>query len=51
MAEVKQATRIQTSLLSAAEKKALVWLADHQPKWVTSDFMTGVAEASFMPLV
>ena len=39
MAE-KQATRIQTSLINAAEKKVLQWLAERQPKWVTSDFLT-----------
>lgn len=38
--ENKQAERIQTSILNAAEKKALVWLAERQPKWVTSDFLT-----------
>lgn len=32
--------RVQTSLLNAAEKKLLVKLANHQPKWVTSDFLT-----------
>ncbi|MBQ3710999.1 MAG: CDP-alcohol phosphatidyltransferase family protein [Bacteroidales bacterium] len=42
MGKIEQATRIQTSVLSAAEKKALVWLAARQPKWVTSDFMTGL---------
>lgn len=36
----KQATRIQTSLINAAEKKVLQWLAVRQPKWVTSDFLT-----------
>lgn len=36
----ESANRIQTSLLNAAEKKALVWLARRQPKWVTSDFLT-----------
>lgn len=40
MAEIKQAQRIQTSVLNAAEKKLLVWLAGRQPGWVTSDFMT-----------
>ena len=29
--------RIQTSILNAAEKKVLIWLAERQPKWVTSD--------------
>lgn len=38
--EVKQSNRIQTSILNAAEKKALVWLAGKQPKWVTSDFLS-----------
>lgn len=32
--------RIQTSILNAAEKKVLVWLAERQPRWVTSDFLT-----------
>lgn len=41
------AERIQTSLLNSAEKKALVWLADRMPAWVTSDMLTylGVAGA------
>ena len=45
MAKIEQATRIQTSVLSAVEKKVLIWLAARQPKWVTSDFMTGVGMA------
>ncbi len=40
--ETKQATRIQTSLLNGVEKKALVWLAERQPKWMTSDILTGI---------
>ncbi len=32
--------RIQTSLLSAAEKKVLKWLAVRQPQWMTSDILT-----------
>lgn len=32
--------RIQTSVLNAAEKKALVWLAERQPRWVNSDMLT-----------
>ena len=39
---VKQSQRIQTSILSKPEKKALNWLAARQPAWVTSDFLTGV---------
>lgn len=42
MQEVKQAERIQTSILNAAEKKVLVWLAKRQPKWMTSDILTGI---------
>ncbi len=34
------AVRIQTSFLNALEKKLLIWLAERQPKWVTSDMMT-----------
>lgn len=42
MQEIKQAERIQTSILNAAEKKVLVWLAKRQPKWMTSDILTGI---------
>lgn len=38
--EHKQSNRIQTSILNTLEKKALVWLAERQPKWMTSDIMT-----------
>lgn len=34
------ATRIQTSVLNACEKKVLIWLAERQPKWMTSDILT-----------
>lgn len=40
MEEVQQSKRIQTSLLNAAEKKVLVWLAERMPAWMTSDFLT-----------
>ena len=44
--------RIQTSLLNAAEKRVLVWLAKRQPGWVTSDMLTflGVAGAAVCAL-
>lgn len=42
MSEVKQSTRIQTSILNASEKKVLVWLGNHLPEWVTSDMMTWI---------
>ena len=32
--------RIQTSILNKMEKKLLIWLAQRQPAWVTSDFLT-----------
>ena len=38
----KQAKRIQESFLNGAEKKALKWLAERQPSWVTSDLLTTV---------
>lgn len=40
--EVKQAQRIQTSFINALERRALVWLAKRQPRWVTSDMLTVV---------
>ena len=40
--EVRQSTRIQTSLFNAAEKKVLVAIAKKLPKWVTSDMLTQV---------
>ena len=36
----EQSVRIQTSFLNAAEKKALLWLAERQPKWTDSDMLT-----------
>ena len=36
----EQSERIQTSFLNRAEKVALVWLAEHQPRWMTSDMLT-----------
>ena len=43
----ENAERIQTSLLNAAEKRLLVWMANRMPAWVTSDMLTyiGVAGA------
>ncbi len=38
----EQSKRIQTSVLNAAEKKVLVWLAQRQPRWVTSDMLTAI---------
>lgn len=41
-AGIKQANRIQTSLLNSVERKALVWMAEHMPAWVTSDILSAV---------
>ncbi len=41
----EQSKRIQTSILNAMEKKVLVWLAERQPKWMTSDILTGIGVA------
>ena len=43
----EDAERIQTSVLNRLEKKALLWLAERQPEWMTSDMLTyfGVAAA------
>ncbi len=38
----KKAERIQTSFLNGLEKKALVWLAERQPAWMTSDMLTWI---------
>ncbi|MBQ9863789.1 MAG: CDP-alcohol phosphatidyltransferase family protein [Bacteroidales bacterium] len=37
---IKQAERIQTSVTNRLERKTLIWLARHQPSWVTSDMLT-----------
>lgn len=34
--------RIQTSILNGVEKKALTFLADRQPRWMTSNILTGI---------
>lgn len=38
----EQSRRIQTSVLNAAEKRVLVWLAQRQPRWMTSDILTAI---------
>ena len=48
----EKAERIQTSFLNALEKKALIWLAHRQPRWMTSDMLTyiGVVGAAICAL-
>ena len=36
----RQATRVHGSFLAAAEKRALVWIAERMPAWVKSDHLT-----------
>ena len=36
----EESVRIQTSVLNALEKKALLWLEQRQPSWMTSDILT-----------
>ncbi len=36
----EKSVRIQTSILNPYEKKALVWMAERTPDWVTSDMFT-----------
>ena len=36
----EQSVRIQTSVLNGVEKKALIYLAKRQPRWMTSDILT-----------
>lgn len=42
MMKKEQSRRIQTSVLNAVEKRVLVWLAQQQPRWVTSDMLTAL---------
>lgn len=39
-ANLSSAQRINRSLTAAAEKRALVWMARHAPRWLTSDQLT-----------
>jgi archaetidylinositol phosphate synthase len=36
----REAKRTQQSFLAAAEKKTLLWLAAHTPRWINSDHLT-----------
>jgi archaetidylinositol phosphate synthase len=39
----REAKRVQTSVLAAAEKRCLVWMAGKLPLWVNSDHLTTLA--------
>jgi archaetidylinositol phosphate synthase len=45
-ADFRQATRVHGSFLAAAEKRALVWMAERLPAWVNSDHLTGLGFAA-----
>ncbi len=36
----RQATRVHGSLLARAEKRALLWMAERMPEWISSDQLT-----------
>lgn len=38
----EQSKRIQTSVLNEVERNILIWLAQRQPRWMTSDMLTGI---------
>ena len=40
MNKKENSARIQTSILNPLEKKALIWMAERLPLWVTSDMLT-----------
>ncbi len=36
----ESATRVQEAITARAEKRALVWMAEHAPRWLNSDHLT-----------
>ncbi len=46
MAGFKDAARIQQGLTAGAEKRALIWMAERMPRWVTPDHLTLLGLAS-----
>jgi archaetidylinositol phosphate synthase len=42
----QEAGRAQVSLLAPLEKKCLIWLARHTPRWINSDHLTALGLAS-----
>ena len=42
MANEPRETRVHGSLLAAAEKKLLIWIAEHLPRWINSDHLTSL---------
>jgi phosphatidylglycerophosphate synthase len=48
MGTAPRETRIHGSLLAAAEKRLLVWLAERLPRWVTSDRLTALGAVALL---
>lgn len=46
--EFKEAQRAQVSMLSALEKRTLIWLAERMPAWVNSDHLTSLGLVSLI---
>lgn len=44
--EFKPAARIHQALTAAAEKKALLWMAERTPRWINSDHLTALGLAA-----
>jgi archaetidylinositol phosphate synthase len=46
--DFKTANRSHTSVLAAAEKRLLLWIAERLPQWVNSDHLTGLGFVSLV---
>ena len=44
----KEASRVQSSLLAALEKRCLIWMAERMPPIINSDHLTGLAGLSML---
>jgi phosphatidylglycerophosphate synthase len=50
VSDIKDQKRVLETLTSSAEKRALIWMAERMPAWVTSDMLTylGIAGSAIM---
>lgn len=50
MPDIKDQKRVLETITSSAEKRALIWIAERMPAWVTSDMLTwlGIAGSAIM---
>jgi phosphatidylglycerophosphate synthase len=46
--EYREAVRVQTSILAAAEKRCLIWMAERMPAFVNSDHLTALAGGAML---